>query len=359
MNKLNSPLVGIKVIEFATVLAGPAVGMFLAELGAEVIKIEPKKNKGDVTRSWKLKNEDPKHPFSAYYSSVNYGKESLFVNLENAAELEMCRNLIKEADIVLTNFKSHDAKKYALDFIGIKSLQPSIILGEIKGFNQSERLAYDLVMQAESGMLSINGLNKDSLCKLPIAFIDLFAAHQLKEGILIALLRQRYSRKAKHVSVSLFDSALSSLANQASNWYVAYQNPQAVGMLHPNIAPYGEMFNTKDNKKMVLAIGNNRQFERLLDVLNLSNLHEDPHFKENQERVKNRAILYNFLKIEIEKWESLELQNVFNQEGIPGACVKSIKEVFEDEAVRQKILTEEKEGYVLKSYPSVAFTIKE
>jgi len=359
MNSVETPLKGIKVIEFATVLAGPAVGMFFAELGAEVIKIEPKKIKGDVTRSWKLKTEDPNHPYSAYYSSINYGKKSLFVNLGDEAELELCKDFIKEADIVLSNFKSKDAKKYGLDFIGLQNLQPAIILGEISGFNDSERLAYDLVVQAESGMLSINGLDKNKLCKLPIAFIDLFAAHQLKEGVLIALLQQRQSRKAFKVSISLYDAAISSLANQASNWYVANYNPEAIGMLHPNIAPYGESFRTKDNEMMVLAIGNNKQFEALLEVIKQEKLVDDPLFKENQQRVKNREALYNLLKFEFEKWESKELQNEFNLKGIPAACIRSIKDVFSTKNVHQKILTEEKEGHTLKSYPSVAFKIEE
>ena len=359
MNRLEKPLEGFKVIEFATVLAGPAVGMFLAELGAEVIKIEPKKIKGDVTRSWKLKTEDPKHPYSAYYSSVNYGKKSLFLNLGNEAELDICKDLIKDADIVLSNFKSKDAKKYGLDFVGLQNHQPTIILGEINGFNDSERLAYDLVVQAESGMLSINGLDKNNLCKLPIAFIDLFAAHQLKEGLLIALLQQRQTKKAFKVSVSLYDAAISSLANQASNWYVANHNPEAIGMLHPNIAPYGETFKTKDDEMMVLAIGNNQQFEALLKVIKQEKLFDDLRFKENQHRVKNREALYNLLKVEFEKWESKEIQNEFNVNGIPAACIRSIKDVFSVKSVYQKILTEEKEGHILKSYPSVAFKIEE
>lgn len=359
MSELFKPLKGIKVIEFATVLAGPAVGMFLSELGAEVIKIEPKKTKGDVTRSWKLKTEDPQHPFSAYYSCVNFGKESIFIDLRNHKELEQCQQMIQSADIVLSNFKTKDAEKYGLDFNQLKQLNRSIILSEIKGFNDSDRLAYDLVLQAETGMLSINGLDQQTLCKLPIAFIDLFAAHQLKEGILLALLQRERTKRAYKVSVSLYDAAISALANQGSNWYMGGHNPSPLGMLHPNIAPYGETFQTKDKKWLVLAIGNNTQFEQLAHVLGLEELMNHPDFTNNQNRVKNRVKLQGILKEKIVAKNLEVLQNLFEKKGIPAGYIRSIKEVFDRAEVKKKIRSEKKEGHILKSYPSVAFKLTE
>ena len=251
------------VIELASVLAGPDVGMFFSELGAKVIKIENKLTGGDVTRNWKLSSEPTENNVSAYFSSVNWNKEYLFLNLSLKEDQEQVYELVKTADIVIANFKPGDDKKLGMNYEKLKSYNPKIIFGEINGYGESnKRAAYDVVLQAETGFMSMNGSPESGPVKMPIALIDVLAAHQLKEGLLLALLQKEKTGNGSKVEVSLYDSALASLKNQATNWLMNKHIPRPIGSLHPNIAPYGETFTTKDNKTIVLAIGSNNQFIR-------------------------------------------------------------------------------------------------
>ena len=245
MSKL--PFKHLKVVELASVLAGPSAGLFFAELGAKVVKIENKKNGGDVTRSWKLPGEDRNKKDSAYFHSVNVNKKHLFLDLGNAKDHSRCIKEIANTDIVITNYKKGDDVKLKLSYKEIQKINPGIIYASINGFGEnSSRTAYDLILQAESGFMSMNGEAGSEPLKMPVALIDVLAAHQLKEAILIALLKKQKSGKGSKISVSLFDSAVASLVNQATNWLVAGYLPKASGSLHPNIAPYGEIFKTKD-----------------------------------------------------------------------------------------------------------------
>ena len=349
----------LKVVELASVLAGPSVGQFFAELGAEVIKIENKKNGGDVTRSWKLASEDNNHPYSAYYSSVNFGKKSVFLNLSLKEDYKKVIDYLKAADLVICNFKPGDAEKLKLDFQTVKQLNKSIIYSEINGFGKSKRLAYDVVLQAESGFLAMNGTPAGELCKMPVALIDVIAAHQLKEGILLALLKQQKEAKALKVSVSLFDSALSALVNQASNWLMAKHIPQPMGTHHPNIAPYGELFTCKDHKQLVLAIGSNRQFQSLCKSLKLLALTKDNRFMDNSSRLVNRLELEALLAAEIKKFNREELMGYFIELDVPAGAVRKMDEVFELNEAQSRILSEQKEGNQLISLKGNAFTISQ
>lgn len=359
-NKMNQNKIfeGLKVVELASVLAGPSVGMFFAELGAQVLKIENKQTNGDVTRSWKLASEDTAHPFSAYYSSVNWGKESLFLNLKDAADSTQLNQHLKSADILICNFKPGDAAKFKLDFDSIKNLNPSIIYGEITGFGKENRLAYDIVLQAETGFISMNGSSIDNQVKMPVAFIDLFAAHQLKEGILIALLQQQKTKQAYCVSVSLFDSALSALANQATNWLMGEHIAKPLGMLHPNIAPYGERFTCKDGKDIVLAIGSNGQFKKLCNTLNISELLSDDRFIHNQKRVLNRIEMAELIapSFLLEKRSQLMEKLITNE--VPAGAVRNMQEVFEIPASQERIIKSQLEGKELTSIKGNSFEIR-
>jgi crotonobetainyl-CoA:carnitine CoA-transferase CaiB-like acyl-CoA transferase len=322
----------LKIIELANVLAGPAVGMFFAELGAEVIKVENKITNGDVTRSWKIAGEDPSSPISAYYASVNRNKKSIMSDLNDMSEKQRIYELIKTADIVISNYKPGDDVKLGMDYQTIRKINPGIIYGKITGFGEdNKRTAYDLVLQAETGFMFMNGTPESGPLKMPVALIDILAAHQLKEGILLALIKKLKTGKGSQVSVSLFDSAIASLANQAGNWLMAGKEPQPIGSLHPNIAPYGEIFTTADNKKIVLAIGNNKQFEQLCILLNCNELTTDPLFCSNEERVKNRSKLYQKLITHFSNKSSNDIMRDFIKKDIPAGEIKSLSEVFEDE----------------------------
>ena len=267
----------IKVVELASVLAGPAVGMFFAELGAEVIKIENKTTGGDVTRSWKLPSEDPAAPASAYYASVNWGKTVWMCDLQHAEDRDRVLQAIDQADVVISNFRPDAAQKLGMSYPQLSARNPRLLFGQITGFGDDDPLpAFDVVLQAEAGFLYMSGHPGGAPAKMPVALIDLLAAHQLKEGLLLALLERSQTGKGSKVSVSLYHAALASLANQATNWLIAGKIPQRMGTLHPNIAPYGELFACKDGGQIVLAVGNDRQFQQLCKTLKLDVLATAP-----------------------------------------------------------------------------------
>ncbi len=250
-------------------------------------------------------------------------------------------DLIREADIVIANFKKGDGEKFGLDYQSLKKINSKLIYGEISGFGeQSDRVAYDLILQAESGFMSMNGTENSGPIKMPVALIDILAGHQLKEGILVALLERQKTNKGCKVHVSLLDSAISSLANQASNWLMSNHIPKPIGSKHPNIAPYGELFTTSDNRLITLAIGSDSQFQKLVSILNLEYLAENPDFDSNQVRVKNRTQLEELLAEKIVNFKSTDLLQKMHALYIPAALVKTVNEVFEEEAAK-KLIREE------------------
>lgn len=324
------PFKNLKVIELAGVLAGPSAGYFFAELGATVIKIENPKTNGDVTRSWKLKKEDPKDPTSAYFWSVNARKTCLDLDMTQAKHLQHFYDLVKEADILITNYKKDDDVKLKVDYPTLNALNPKLIYAAITGFGaQSPRTAYDLILQAESGFMFMNGEANSLPVKMPVALIDLLAGHQLKEAILIALINRFKTQQGTLVQVSLFNSAIASLANQATNWLVAGHLPEAQGSLHPNIAPYGELFTTKDKHYITFAVGSNKQFFNLCQLLGCASLSNEAKFATNQNRVKNRNELYKLLDTYISKLGFKELMQACLERDVPMGKIRNLKEVFE------------------------------
>lgn len=345
----------LKVIELAGVLAGPSVGMFFSEMGSEVIKIENESTKGDVTRKWKVPSEDNNTNISAYFCSVNYGKKHLFLNLKNQSHLKQIKDLIDDADILLTNFKNGYDEKYGLDYVTLSKTNNKLIKGSISGFShQEDRVAFDLILQAESGIMSMNGHPDGPPTKMPIALIDVLAGHQLKEGILCALLERTSSGKGKEVKVSLYDSALASLVNQATNWLMAGHNPKRIGSKHPNIAPYGEIFSTKDGIQITFAIGSDAQFENLNNLLD-TQWHTDTRFSRNNTRVANRNELELLIKDKIALFNFEELNKYCLENQIPLAQIKTIKEVFDDPYTKNLILKETVEGIETKRVKTVVF----
>lgn len=348
----------LKVIELANVLAGPAVGMFFSELGAEVIKIENKLTNGDVTRTWKLSKENPSAVSSAYYASVNWNKKILMLDLTSEADKRTVYELIKTADIVITNYKPGDDIKLAMDYDTIKKIKQDIIYASISGFGDHvKRTAYDLILQAETGFMFMNGTSESGPVKMPVALIDILAAHQLKEGILIALIKRLKSGIGSKVSVSLYDSAIASLANQASNWLMTGHDPQRIGSLHPNIAPYGEIFKTQDQKQIVLAIGNNKQFKLLCETIGANDIINDPRFSTNTERVKHRTELFNEIQPFFSKLSSKKIIAELIAADIPSGMIRSVKEVFNDEQARSLINLENSDGIKNKVVKTAIFKI--
>lgn len=349
----------LKVIELAGVLAGPSAGYFFAELGAEVIKIENPNTGGDVTRSWKLPEEDPSQSDSAYYWCVNAFKTSIQLDLTTETGKTKVRELVKRADILICNYKSGDDKKLGVDYETLKQLNPKLIYANITGFGaDSPRSAYDLILQAESGFMSMNGSKPGEVLKMPVALIDLLAGHQLKEAILIALLQRTKTGKGSKLTVSLFDSAIASLANQASNWLIAGHLPKASGSLHPNIAPYGELFESRDKQLLTFAIGNNKQFKALCELIAYPALAIDKRFSGNALRVKHRSELYQILYDYIKGFEFRELYEKCLKSGIPVAKVRNLKEVFELPEAKKMLRSIQQNGKDLQVVSGIAFSME-
>ncbi|MCC6369746.1 MAG: CoA transferase [Bacteroidia bacterium] len=344
------------VIELAGVLAGPSVGYFFAELGAKVIKVENPTSGGDVTRSWKLKTEDPKEATSAYFWSVNALKTIEWLDITKPRDLEKLYQLIKEADLLITNFKKGDDVKLKVDEATVRSLNPKIIYAGINGFgSQSSRTAYDLILQAESGFMSMNGEPNAQALKMPVALIDVLAGHQLKEAILIALLQRYKTGEGSSVSVSLFDSAVASLVNQATNWLVAKQLPKPLGSTHPNIAPYGELFETKDKHLVTFAIGNNKQFKQLCELIQYNSLAGDPKYATNAARVNNRAQLYSILYDYIKQFNFKQLFEACLLQEIPLGKIRNLKEVFDLPEAQHMLREHTVEKKTIKTVSGIAF----
>lgn len=343
-------------MEFASVLAGPAVGMFLAELGAEVVKIENPATGGDTTRHWKLPDEDASTKVSAYYAAANYGKQHLFLDLKNSDDLKQASNLALSADIILTNFKSGGAEKFGLDFISLQKINPRLIYAALKGFDSApNRVAYDLVIQAECGFMGMNGTDDSGPIKLPLAFIDILAAHHLKEGILAALYQRSTTGKGQEVLCSLETCALANLANQASNYLTTGNVPQRIGSLHPNIAPYGEVFTCKDGKDIVLAVGTDKQFKRLVELLNVAKIGDDSRFATNGKRVLYRDELYPLLQNAFTLVNRETILELFIAQDVPCGAVKMMDEVFNNPVAREMVLEDIQDGQVLRRVATVGF----
>ncbi len=316
----------IRVLELASVLAGPSVGQFFAELGAEVIKVENLQTGGDVTRTWKAAGEKA-GDLSAYFCSCNWGKKSVAVDLTTVEGKNVVQGLASKSDIIIASYKPGDAEKLGVGYEQLAGKNAKIIYGQITGYgSDNDRVGYDAVIQAESGFMDLNGEKTGQPVKMPVALIDILAAHHLKEGILLAMLQLQKSGKGSLVEVSLIQAAVASLANQASNWLVNNKLPSRQGSSHPNIAPYGDAFETMDGKRILLAIGSDRQFKDLLKILNLPE--DNELFSTNQNRVVNRTALNDLLAMKIRTVHSSELLKQIHTFKIPAGIIQNVEQAF-------------------------------
>ncbi len=347
---------GLLVIELATVLAGPAVGQFFAELGARVIKIEPPD--GDVTRTWRLPSENATDLQTAYFCATNWGKESICLNLKTPDDYQLARKMIDKADVVIVNYKPGDAEKLALTYELLSTTNPGLIYGQITGYGAGNpRTGYDAVIQAEAGFMYLNREPEAPPTKMPVALMDLLAAHQLKEGLLVALYQRARTGKGALVEVSLFEAAVASLANQATAWLVRRWVPQPMGSAHPAIVPYGTVFQTADNHDIILAVGSDRQFEQLCQLLECAFIAADPRFQTNTQRVQNKNQLIPLLAAAIKKQTADQLLHACLQVGIPAGAVNTIPSVFELPETRPLLLTDT--AQTLSGLRTAAFRINQ
>ncbi len=349
----------LKVVELASVLAGPAVGMFLAELGATVIKVENKVTGGDVTRSWKLPTEDEDTDISSYFSSVNWGKKSIAIDATQDGGRQVIYELVKKADIVIASYKPGDDIKLRLDYNTLSYINPRLIYGHVTGYGKDDqRAGYDAIVQAASGFTYMNGSPDSKPTKMPVALIDLLAAHQLKEAVLLGLIRRAETGEGSYIHTSLLQSGIASLANQASNWLVGGKIPERIGSDHPNIVPYGNTFKTSDDKEIVLGVGNDQQFKKLCQVIGRPELAVLPVYATNRNRVQNRDKLNRLLSEQISKFDRETLISGLGEAGVPTGGILNMKEVFEQPAGQEMIVRDSEEsenGKRLTGVRTIAF----
>jgi len=324
----------LKIIELASVLAGPSVGAFFAEFGASVIKVENPRTSGDVTRSWRTAGEQNTSDISAYFASVNFGKRSLALDISQQQGRAVLYALLGAADVIIASYKPGDAEKLGMAYPEVKKHNPSIIYGHITGYgNDSSRAGYDAIIQAETGFTSMNGTNE--MCKMPVALMDVLAGHQLKEAILMALWSREKTNKGCYIPISLYDSALSGLVNQASNFLNAGHVPKPLGSDHPNIVPYGTLYKCKDDQYIILAVGNDKQFAALMDILELEIA---PKFETNHGRVQNREELKSVLADSLKSMDRDALLEKLHDASIPAGELNDMEHVFTNSAALNMVV---------------------
>ncbi len=355
---MSGPLDGTLVLDLSRVLAGPWASQTLADLGARVIKVE-RPGRGDDTRSWGppyFESGDARE--SAYFLSANRGKESIAVNFKDPRGQSIILALARKADILIENYKLGGLKAYGLDYDSIRKINPAIVYCSISGFGQTgpyaKKPGYDFMIQAMSGLMSITGTEKPT--KVGVAVSDLITGLYATVGILGAHTRARETGKGEYVDVSLLDSQLATLANQASNYLVSGKSPGLSGNAHPNIVPY-QVFETADDP-IVVAVGNDTQFASLCEAIDCINLSSDPRFVLNSDRVKNRRILVPLIAAEIKKNASCYWLVELEDCGIPTGPVNSIADAFNDAHVLERDTVLQLNRADLGAVPSVRSPIR-
>lgn len=309
-------------------LAGPSVGAFLAELGADVVKIEDLGAGGDPTRSWKLAGEGEREGRSTYFSSVNFGKRSLAVRWRHPEGLALVRRLASQAEVVLASFKPGREAETGLDYATLSAQNPRLIYAWISGFGPADsRPGFDMMLQAQAGWMSMNGHPDTPPARLPVAIVDLFAGHQLKEAILVALLQRERTGCGQQLTVSLWDAALGGLANQASNYLMEGVIPQRMGSQHPNLCPYGTVLACQGGALLV-APGNDRQFHELTGALGCPELAE--RFSTNPERVQHRTLVVDALQAAAAVRERDTVLAELARREVPASPLHDLRDVFAD-----------------------------
>ena len=349
-------LKGLRVLELANVLAGPATGMFCAELGAEVLKLEHPQG-GDPTRGWTVPEEQPWGGVSAYFAATNWGKKSLTVDLTKNEGQTIAQGLAAKADVVIAAFKPGDDARLGVDATRLRAANPKLIYAQVSAYGiEDPRPGFDAVIQAEAGFMHLNGDPEGPPTKMPVALMDLLAAHQLKEALLLALLKRERFGEGSHIQIALFDAALASLANQATNHLVAGRNPGRMGSGHPNVVPYGTLYAAQDGKHFVLAIGTDRQFTALARALGLEGLAKDPRFATNSARVQHRDALDEILHRAFGAENSATLERALAAAKVPFGPVNDLTEAFAHPRAQRTALTGVlANGQPLRAVSSLAF----
>jgi len=331
---MTTPLAGLKVVELARILAGPWAGQTLADLGADVIKVESPS--GDDTRQWGppfFEREDDRS--ASYFHSCNRGKRSIAVDFRTAEGQETVRALVADADILIENFKFGGLEKYGLDYKSLTELNPRLIYCSITGFGQSgpyaHRAGYDYIIQGMSGLMSITGAPDGQPQKVGVAVTDIFTGVYATTAILAAVHQRSISGKGQQIDMALLDVAVSVTANQAMNYLTTGNAPERIGNMHQNLVPY-QVFDCADGY-IIIATGNDAQYQRLCGLLGLPDLAEAPDFLTNADRIKNRDKLTELLTAMTVTFSKADLLAACEEKGVPAGPINDLEEVFADPQV--------------------------
>lgn len=344
---MAGPLSHIRVLDLSRVLAGPWAGQLLADLGAEVIKVE-RPGAGDDTRGWgppwlPTKGEDgAQRGESAYFLSCNRGKKSVAVDMATAEGQAIIRDLAARSDVVLENFKVGGLKKYGLDYDSLKEVKPDLIYCSVTGFGQdgpyAQRAGYDIMIQAMGGLMSLTGEPDGMPMKVGVAFTDIFTGMYSTVAVLAALAHRDRTGEGQYVDMALLDVQVAVLANQAMNYLVSGTPPKRHGNAHPNIVPY-QAFATIDGH-MILAVGNDGQFARFCALAGRPDVSEDERFATNPARVAHRADLVPIIAGIMASRTTAQWVEALEAEGVPCGPINLLDQVFADPQVRHRGLRE-------------------
>ena len=351
------PLAGIRVIELARVLAGPWAGQMLADLGADVIKVE-NPDGGDDTRQWGppfVEGRDGENLSAAYYHSANRGKRSIVADLRTEEGQEIVRRLVKTADVVIENFKLGGLIKYGLDYESLKRINPKIVYCSITGFGQTGPYAslagYDYIVQGMSGFMSITGEPDGQPVKAGVAIADIFTGIYAVSAIEAALIHALKTGEGQLVDMALLDVQSAVLANQNMNYLISGKPPVRLGNAHPNISPY-EVVPTADGY-LILAVGNDGQFRRLCAILGIDTYADDERYATNKARVANSNEVRAFISARTLTWNKADLLKACEDNAVPAGAINTIEDMFSDPQIKARGLRIDLEDGAGTMIPSV------
>ena len=360
---MAGPLLGFRVLDLSRILAGPWASQMLADLGAEVIKIE-RPGSGDDTRGWGppyMPDESAAATTeSAYFHGANRGKQSLCIDMGKPRGQALIRDLVKHSDVLIENFKVGGLARYGLDYDSLKTVNSKLVYCSITGFGQTgpyaTRAGYDFMIQAMGGMMSVTGEADGQPMKIGVALADVLTGLYAANAIQAALIHQRETGQGQYIDMALLDVQVATLANQAMNYLATGISPRRLGNAHPNIVPY-QAFQTVDGY-IILAVGNDAQFERFCDLAEVPEIAADERFRKNSDRVGHRETLVPQISAIMQSKTSADWLEQLNSRGIPCGPINDIEQVFADPQVQHRGLQLELEHPVAGKVASVANPIR-